>query len=101
MVWAAHQLGRAYVGLDISESYVSKARSRLAALKTRKTGNLFFAEAEVAELKRLLSDMGVTAKQLCADPHLLGWVTNQFRIRMNSKKSYSLEQVLTGSKELT
>jgi len=97
---AASQLGRDYVGLDISETYVEMARRRLTALKQRRQSNLLMTEAEISELKRLLSDMKVTAKDLHADPHLLGWVANQLRVRMDSKESYLPAQVLAGSGEL-
>jgi hypothetical protein len=55
---------------------------------------------KVCELGGLLSDMRVTAGHLGTDPHLLGWVTNQFRVRMDSRKDYTPEWVLAGSREL-
>jgi len=97
---AAHQMGRTYVGLDISETYVEKACKRLAALKPRGRRNLFLDAVEIDEVERLLTDMKVALKQLDSDPHLLKWVANQLRVRTNSAKGYSPEQVLAGTKEL-
>ena len=97
---AACQLGRSYVGLDISETYVERARRRLAEVKTGRQGNFFLTREEMNELERLLSDMRVTTKHLSSDPHLLRWVTNQFRVRMRSKKDYQPEQVTAGLKEM-
>jgi len=44
--------------------------------------------------------MKVAPKQLAYNPHLLRWVANQLRVRMNSAKDYHPEQVLSGAKEL-
>ncbi len=97
---AALQLGRDYVGLDVSEAYVEKARLRLAALRPKRRRNLFLSGEEIHEIGRLLSDMKVAPKQLDSDPHLLKWVANQLRVRMNSNRDYHPEHVLAGAKEL-
>jgi len=97
---AAYQLGRNYVGIDISQKYVENARKRLAELKKQQRGNLFFDFRELSELKRLLCDMEIPAAEIAADRNLLELFTNQFTVRMNNGKRYKAQEVVTALKDL-
>jgi site-specific DNA-methyltransferase (adenine-specific) len=84
----AKQLGRNYAGIEISQKYVENAKKRLAQLalpqvKKQRFGNVSFNAAEFGELKRLLSDMEITSKEIAADKNLLELFTNQFSVRIN------------------
>ena len=93
---AAYQLGRDYVGIDVSEDYVRNANDRLEDLKNKQgqtKGNFLLTAGEIEELKRLSSDMKVPVKEIAADRDLLWLFANQLAVRMNSKKRYSAEAV--------
>jgi site-specific DNA-methyltransferase (adenine-specific) len=95
---AALQLARGYVGIEISQSYVEKARKRLAELKKQcsaKQASLFLTPAELGELNRLVWDMRLEPKQIADDKGLLGLLANQFTVRMNNSKKYRSEQIVT------
>jgi len=90
---AASRFGRKYVGIDISENYIAKARQRLARLKHKNTGaqalfNYDFDGVELSELKRLLHDIGISAGDIQTDKNLLEIFTNQFAVRMNNGRKY-------------
>jgi len=92
----AYQLGRDYVGIDVSEEYVRNANERLEELKKKQgqtIGNLLRGAEEINELKRLSLDMKVPVKEIAADRDLLRLFANQLAVRMNSKKRYSAEAV--------
>jgi len=95
----ACQLGRKYVGIDISENYVANARERLAQLQHREKSskNLFgvFDATELLELKRLYVDIGVDSGRILNSKKLLGVFARQFAVRMNNGKSYSEERIAT------
>jgi len=97
---AAYQLGRNYVGIEISPQYVEKANERLADLKSQRQGNLFLNTIELSELKQLLSDMNRPAKEIIADRKLLKLFTNQFAVRMNNQKRYRTEEIVTALRDL-
>jgi len=102
---AAYQLGRNYVGIEISEKYVEKANERLTELKKQQTENLFLNTVELTELKQLLSDIGKPLKEIATDKKLLGLFTNQFKVRIRpyigaDQKEYSTEQILTALEDL-
>ncbi|MCX5639107.1 MAG: DNA methyltransferase [Planctomycetota bacterium] len=97
---AAYQLDRNYVGIEISEKYVKNANERLAKLKENGDANLFLNTIELAELKRLLSDIRKPLKEIAADRKLLRLFANQFKVRMNNQKEYSTEQILTVLEDL-
>ncbi len=105
---AAYQLGRNYVGIEISSKYVENANERLADLKSQwhnsnklaEFNNLFINPIELIELKRLLSDMKRPAKEIVADKDLLKIFTNQFAVRMNNGKRYKAEDVTAVLKDL-
>ncbi len=97
---AAHQLGRNYVGIEISEKYVQNANERLADLRDRQHSNLFFGHTEFGELRRLVSDFERSAEQIIADEKLLKLFKNQFATRMNSEKRYSTEEIVTALRDL-
>jgi len=82
---AAVQLGRDYLGIDISEQYVKNARLRLKKSYSKKN-DLFLASAELAEVKRLLSDMAVSSKQVLRDNNLLEVFANQLNVRMSGQE---------------
>jgi site-specific DNA-methyltransferase (adenine-specific) len=100
---AAKQLGRNYVGVEISKKYVENAKKRLAQLEKQHCGNRHLKPTEITELKRLLSDMvrlcspltEKDAKEIAADRELLALFTNQFSVRMNNRKRYSTEEIAT------
>jgi len=97
---AAYQLDRNYVAVEISQRYVENAKKRLADLKSPHRGNLFFNLTELGELKRLLSDMEMPAKEIAADRDILQLFTNQFTVRMNNGKQYKTEEMVTALKDL-
>ena len=99
-VAAAYQLGRDYVGVEISQSYAEKAKKRLADLKNRQHSNLPLNATELGELNRLLSDMEKPAKEITADKNLLELFRNQLTVRMNSGKQYKTEELATALKDL-
>jgi len=100
----ACQLGRKYVGIDISENYVANARERLAELKHREKNskNLFgvFEAGELLELKRLCVDIGVDSNRILNSKKLLSIFARQFSVRMNNGKSYSEEGIATALMDL-
>ena len=100
----ACQLGRKYVGIDISENYVANAMGRLAQLKQREKSskNLFgsFDATELLELKRLYVDIGVDSNRILDSKKLLGVFARQFAVRMNNGKSYSEEKIATALMDL-
>jgi len=98
---AAYQLGRHYVGLEISEQYVQNANNRLAELKKCRSSGPALDSSEMNELKRLSVDMGKPLKEIAADKNLLKFFTNQFTVRMNGRKQYSSHQIATAVKDLT
>jgi len=90
---AAKQLGRDYVGVEISQKYVENAKKRLAELEKQHRGNGALKPVEMTELKRLLSDMGEDSERVAGDKELLVLFTNQLSGRMNNGKRYSAEKI--------
>ena len=97
---AAVQLGRNYVGVEISEKYVENANERLAQLKKQQQSNLFLNTTELNELKRLSADIKRPIKEIAADSNLLKHFANQFAVRMNNQKRYRSEEIATALKDL-
>ncbi len=97
---AGCQLARNYVGIEISASYVKNAGKRLAKLKRKDISNLFLTGTEAGELKRLLSDMAMPEKKITENRLLAGLFTNQFNVRMNNGKKYSVEEIIACLKGL-
>ena len=97
---AAKQLGRNYVGIEVSEKYVANAERRLSELKKQGRGKLIFDTGELNELRRLLSDMERGAKEVAADKNLLKLFTNQLAVRTNNRKRYSREEIMTALRDL-
>jgi len=97
---AAYQLDRNYVAVEVSQRYVENAKKRLADLKSPHRGDLSFNLTELGELKRLLSDMEMPAKEIAADRDFLQLFTNQFTVRMNNGKQYKTEEMVTALKDL-
>ena len=97
---AAKQLGRNYVGIEVSEKYVANAERRLSELKKQGRGKLIFDTGELNELRRLLSDMERGAKEVAADKNLLKLFANQLAVRTNNRKRYSREEIMTALRDL-
>ena len=97
---AAFQLGRHYAGIEISEQYVENAKKRLAQLKKTRSGNLFLDAIELNELKQLSTDMKNPLKEIAEDKNLLEIFTNQLSVRMNGRKKFSPQEIVTAAKEL-
>jgi DNA modification methylase len=98
---AAYQLGRDYLGVEISEQYVENSNERLAELRRERSGGLFFDVTELDELKRLSIDIGRTPKEIASDKDMLELFANQFAVRMNNQRQYSMKAVATALKGLT
>ncbi len=99
----AYQLGRDYVGIDVSEEYVRNANERLEELKNKQgqtTGKVLLTAGEIEELKRLSSDMKTPIGEIAADRNLLRLFANQLTVRMNRKKRYSTEAVASALGDL-
>ncbi len=90
---AAYQLGRNYVGIEISQKYVENSRQRLAELKEKSCGSLSFNPAELSELRRLISEMEMPIREITDDRNLLELFAKQFSLRMNNHKQYSEERI--------
>jgi len=98
---AAYQLGRSYVGIEISEEYVENSNKRLAQLKQQCSGDLFLNFTELDEIKRLSIDIRRTPKEIVSDKELLKLFANQFAVRMNNQKQYSTKVVASALEGLT
>ena len=101
---AAYQLGRNYIGVEISQNYVKNANKRLAELKDQSHSggsSLFFNLAELSELKRLLLDTERKPEDIAVNKELLQLFANQFTVRMNNGKRYRPEQIVTVLRDLT
>jgi DNA modification methylase len=100
---AARKLRRNYVGIEISADYVKKANQRLAQLDTgasiEKEHKLNLVE--IGELKRLISDIGCSPKEVLSDKDLLEIFTSQFAVRMNNQKQYISAEIATALKGIT
>ena len=55
---------------------------------------------ELGELKRLLCDTEIPAKEIAVDKNLLHVITNQFTVRMNNGRQYEAEEVATALRGL-
>jgi len=95
---ASVMLGRNFTAIEISQEYVTKARTRLAELKMQKIRNLFLDFTEMNELKQLLSDMKIPAEKISKDKKLLKLFVNQFSIRMNNGKKYGTSEITAALK---
>jgi hypothetical protein len=113
---AAYQLGRNYVGVEISQTYVENSDRRLARLKAdwrlpiadcrlpienRKSqiANRK-SKAELDEVKRLSRDMQIPPREIAADRNLLRLFTSQFTVRMSNRKHYSTKEMATALEDL-
>lgn len=97
---AALQLGRNYVGIEISETYVKQSKERLAQLKLKRSNNRFLNKMELEEIRRLSRDMQMQPRDIAADRTLLKIFTDQFTVRMNNQKRYSMKEIITALKDL-
>ncbi|MFC1634788.1 DNA-methyltransferase [Planctomycetota bacterium] len=97
---SALQLGRNYVGIEISETYVEHSKERLVQLKNQRSGNLFLDKTELGEVERLSRDMQLPPGDIAADRNLLKLFANQFAVRMNNRKRYSIKEIVTALEDL-
>jgi DNA modification methylase len=98
---AAYQLGRHYTGIEISERYVRNTKKRLAKFEKTHAGDIFLDAIELNEIKQLSADMGMPLKEIAGDKNLMEIFANQFSVRMNSRKKYSIQQIATAVKDMT
>jgi site-specific DNA-methyltransferase (adenine-specific) len=98
---AAYQLGRNYVGVEISEQYVENSNKRLAQLRKHRSCNLFLDGAELDEVRRLSRDIKRTPKEIAADRNLLKLFANQFAVRMNNQKPYSTKEIVVALESMS
>jgi DNA modification methylase len=89
---AAYQLGRHYVGIEISEQYVENTNKRLDELKKEITGGL---KPTLQEIKRLSGDMGKSLNEITSDKNLLKLFAQQFAVRMNDKEKYNEQKIIS------
>jgi len=89
---AAVQLGRDYAGIDISEKYVANSKARLKELKTKRD-NLFLSPYEFDEVRRLMLDMSIPARQILADKDLVEIFISQLNVRVNGSGKLSREKI--------
>ena len=89
----AYRLGRNYVGMDVSESYVENAKKRLDKLKAAKIKNSGADGFECSQVERLIKDMGVEALEIVNNDKLLKIFTDQFSIRMNNGVKYKTAEI--------
>ena len=97
---AAYQLGRNYVGIDISEKYVKNAEKRLAELSKKQLEDLSFNTAELTQIKQLVSDMQINPDRIADDENLLNLFTIQLSTRMNNGKLYQTKNIAATLKDL-
>ena len=98
---AAYQMERSFIGIEISQEYVDNSNKRLAQLKLQRSKELFLNIAELDEIKRLSTDIRKTPKEIVSDIELLKLFANQFAVRMNNRKKYSVKVVATALEGLT
>jgi len=97
---AAYQLGRNYVGVEISEKYVENSNKRLRQLKKQHSVNLFLSATELDEVRRLSGDIKRTPREITADKKLFKLFINQFTLRMNNQKQYSTTEITKALEDL-
>ncbi len=90
---AAKQMGRNYVGVEISKQYVENAKKRLAQLEKQHNGNQYLEANELTELKRFANETAIPIREITTDKNLLALFTNQFSVRMNNGKRYNTEEI--------
>jgi site-specific DNA-methyltransferase (adenine-specific) len=89
---AAVQLGRDYAGIDISEEYVANTKTRLRELK-QKRDNLFLSPHEFDEVRRLMLDMSMPARQILGNKDLVEIFVNQLNVRVNGSNKLEREKI--------
>ena len=99
---AAYQLGRDYVGVEISEEYVKNTRIRLKPLKEqpRRPRTNFLSAAELNELKRLSSDTNTPIKEIASNRNLAKLFSSQLAVRMDNDKRYSADEIVSALGDL-
>ncbi|MFA5422744.1 MAG: site-specific DNA-methyltransferase [Phycisphaerae bacterium] len=89
---AAVQLGRDYAGIDISQQYVDNTKKRLKELESKRD-NLLLSPHELDEVRRLMLDMSIPARQILNDEKLADIFVAQLNIRMNGSGKLSREKI--------
>jgi len=100
---AAIQLGRSYLGIEISEEYVKYSRERLDAIKDKcgsHRGNLLLGPIEVRELRRLVADVNIPAERILADRKLARLFSRLLAVRTNNGARYSPKQIVSALGDL-
>jgi len=97
---AAWQLGRNFVGIEISPQYVENARKRVAQLKKRHGDSFPFNTSELDEMKRLLADMHASPREITADRDILQVFAGQLTVRMNAGRQYREDEIVTALRDL-
>jgi site-specific DNA-methyltransferase (adenine-specific) len=90
---AAYQLGRHYTGIDVSQQYVTSAKSRLKELQKQRD-NVLLSPHEFDEVRRLVLDMAVSARQILAEKNLVAIFTSQLNVRMNGSKKLEHQKII-------
>ena len=94
---AAKKLGRRYVGIELSQSYVRATRKRLRSVGEQASELLEtrgWPLEHVAELVRLYQENEVPTSLLAGSEKLLGAFTQQFNGRLNGSSGYKAGEVL-------
>ena len=100
---AALQLSRHYLGIEISEQYVVNAIERLEQIKktqNKKQKSSLLPDSnlesqEIDEIKRLSVDMGISMNEIASNKNLAKIFASQFSVRMNNKKKYTENEILS------
>jgi len=94
---AARKLGRRYLGIELSQSYVRATRKRLRGVGDS-TPELIetrgWPPEHVAELVRLYQENEVPTSLLAQSEKLLGAFTQQFNGRLNGESGYNAAEVM-------
>jgi hypothetical protein len=94
---AAKKLGRRYVGIELSQSYVRATRKRLRSVGEQASELLEtrgWPPEHVAELLRLYQENEVPTSLLAGSEKLVGAFTQQFNGRLNGDSGYKAGEVL-------
>ncbi len=80
---AALQMGRNYVGIEVSENYAEQSRQRLAQLSQDISRN---GDIVKDQTQRLLADTRISPKKLLKDKKLLRIFVNQLSVRAGNRQ---------------
>ncbi len=92
---AAIQLGRNYIGIDISKQYVENTRKRLEKLK-----KLTASQKRNIIITQLLTDMKLPPSEILSSKKLLTLFANQLKIRTDNDQPYDITMIEKSLKDL-